>query len=141
MQKVAFLLLFLKPMDFTFPKKEKLKSKKVIDALFDKGKSVSVYPLRLVFIATSFNDDILVKTGVSVSKRHFKRAVDRNRIKRLLREAFRLNKPAYFNNITTQYALMILYIGNTKPTFSEVETKMKLLLEKFNASVTQEKNT
>ncbi|HZW63539.1 MAG TPA: ribonuclease P protein component [Flavobacteriaceae bacterium] len=128
-------------MDFTFPKEEKLKSKKVIDALFDKGKSVSVYPLRLVFIATSFNDDILVKTGVSVSKRHFKRAVDRNRIKRLLREAFRLNKPAYFNNITTQYALMILYIGNTKPTFSEVETKMKLLLEKFNASVTQEKNT
>jgi len=78
-----------------------------------------------------FEDKVIAKTGVSVSKRNFKTAVDRNRIKRLLRESYRLNKATYFNNITTQYAFMILYIGTNKPTFTEVETQMNLLFEKF----------
>ena len=118
-------------MKFTYNKKEKLKSKKLIDQLFTEGKSVSVYPLRLVFLRTNFNENIIAKTGVSVGKKNFKAAVERNRIKRLIREAYRLNKPQYFNNITTQYAFMILYIGKTKPTFNEVESKMNLLFEKF----------
>ena len=118
-------------MKFTFNKKETLKSKKLIDLLFTEGKSVSAFPLRLVYIPTSFEDDIPVKTGVSVSKRNFKTAVDRNRIKRLLREVYRLNKTHYFNNMTTQYAFMILYIGKEKPTFTQVETIMKRLFEKF----------
>lgn len=118
-------------MKFTYNKKEKLKSKKLIDQLFDEGQSVSAFPLRLVFIQTTFEDAIPVKTGVSVSKRNFKAAVDRNCIKRLLREAYRLNKARYFNNITTQYAFMILYIGKDKPTFTEVETRMNQLFENF----------
>ncbi|GAA4268811.1 ribonuclease P protein component [Hyunsoonleella aestuarii] len=119
-----------------YPKEEKLKSKKLIDLLFSEGQSVSAFPLRLVYLNTSFNEPVLAKTGVSVSKRNFKTAVDRNRIKRLLREAYRLNKSNYFNNITTQYAFMILYIGKDKPSFLEVETKMNALFEKFlsNAS-------
>ena len=118
-------------MKQTFNKKEKLKSKKLIDQLFNEGSSVSAFPLRLVYIKTEFEDDVIIKTGVSVSKRNFKTAVDRNRIKRLLRESYRLNKSIYFNNITTQYAIMILYIGKDKPTFTQVETKMKQLFEKF----------
>ncbi|SEP84594.1 ribonuclease P protein component [Hyunsoonleella jejuensis] len=118
-------------MKYTYPKKEKLKSKKLIDQLFAEGQSVSAFPLRLVYLSTTFNEDVLVKTGVSVSKRHFKTAVDRNRIKRLLREAYRLNKSHYFNNLTTQHAFMILYIGKEKPTFAQVETSMKRLFEKF----------
>lgn len=118
-------------MDYTFKKLEKLKSKKKIEQLFLEGSSVTAFPLRLMYLQTSFKDGANIKIGVSVSKRNFKKAVDRNRIKRLMREAYRLNKNSYFNNITTQYALMILYIGTDKPKFKTLETKMKLLFEQF----------
>jgi ribonuclease P protein component len=118
-------------MSLTYSKKEKLKSKKLIDQMFAEGQSVSAFPLRMVYLPTTFEEAIIAKTGVSVSKRNFKTAVGRNRIKRLLRESYRLNKANYFNNLTTQYACMILYIGKDKPTYTEVETKMNLLFEKF----------
>lgn len=124
------LIVIFANMNASYPKKEKLKSKKLIDQLFAEGQSVSAFPLRLVYLQATF-DDATVKTGVSVSKRNFKTAVDRNRIKRLLREAYRLNKAHFFNNLTTQYAFMILYIGKEKPTFDLVETKMKHLFKKF----------
>jgi len=116
-------------------KKEKLKSKKLIEQLFLEGQSVSAFPLLLVYLPISFNDNTIVKTGFSVSKRNFKKAVDRNRIKRLLKESYRLHKASYFNNITTQYAFMILYIGNDKPTLNQIETRMNLLFKKFNDAV------
>jgi len=118
-------------MKLIFNKTEKLKSQKLIEKLFLEGKSVVSYPLRLVFIETTFDDNVKIKAGVSVSKRHFKNAVDRNRIKRLMREAYRLNKANYFNNITTQYALMILYIGKDGTEFDTVNEKMNLLFDKF----------
>ena len=126
-------------MKATYSKIEKLKSKILIEKLFDEGKSVTAFPLRLIFIETEFDDPIMVKFGVSVGKRNFKNAVDRNRIKRLIREAYRLNKNTYFNNITTQYALMILYIGNEKPTFEQTGNVMKQLLEKFIQKVSDQK--
>lgn len=118
-------------MKATYSKKERLKSKILIEKLFNEGGSVSSFPLRMVYIGTEFDKSVKVKCGVSVSKRNFRKAVDRIRIKRLIREAYRLNKNIYFNNITTQYALMILYIGNEKPTFEQVNEAMKTLLEKF----------
>ena len=124
-------------MDTSYSKKDKLKSKKLIKQLFTEGGVVSVFPLRLVYLKTSFPDDVVLKTGVSVSKRYFKSAVDRNRMKRLMSEAYRLNKPLYFNNFTTQYAFMILYIGNDKPTLKQLETRMKLLFEMFNRAVSK----
>ena len=75
-------------MKLTYSKEEKLKSKKLIDALFSEGQSVAAFPLRLVYLETTFTETILAKTGVSVSKRNFKTAVQRNRIKRLLRESY-----------------------------------------------------
>ena len=118
-------------MNFSFPKKEKLKSKKLIDELFTDGKSVSAYPLRLVYLSKKFDDDIKAKTGVSVSKRHFKTAVARNRIKRLLREVYRLNKSAFLNNIPTQYTFMILYVGKELPNYEQVDKSMNALFKKF----------
>ncbi|WP_027138054.1 ribonuclease P protein component [Gaetbulibacter saemankumensis] len=128
-------------MKFSYNKTEKLKSKKLIDQLFSEGKSVSAYPLRLVYLPTTFTEDISAKTGVSVSKRNFKTAVDRNRIKRLLREVYRLNKPRYFNNISTQYAFMILYIGKEKPTIDQVEKRMNHLFDKFRMNTLESENS
>ncbi len=124
-------------MSFSYPKKEKLKSEKLIGQLFSEGKSVSAFPLRMVYLKTDFDDNIQFKTGVSVSKRNFKNAVDRNRIKRLLREAYRLNKACYFNNILGSYALMILYISKDGTDFDSIDKKMKLLLDTFSKKVSQ----
>ena len=121
-------------MKFTYNKAEKLKSNKLIDALFVHGKSISVYPLRLVFLESTFSEPVKLKTGVSVSKRNFKKAVDRIKIKRLMREAYRLNKLELFNNITTQYAFIILYIGNEKKTYHKIETAINQIFYKFISS-------
>ncbi|MEO8774241.1 MAG: ribonuclease P protein component [Gelidibacter sp.] len=118
-------------MDQSFKKIEKLKSEKLIEKLFSEGKSVAAYPLRLVYLKTDFEEPVKIKTGVSVSKRNFKTAVARNRLKRLMREAYRLNKSNYFNNISGQYAFMILYIGKTGTDFETISKKMNTLMDVF----------
>ncbi len=129
-------------MKLKYGKKDKLKSKKLIEQLFSEGKAVTAYPLRLIYLKTEFDDDTVLKTGVSVSKRLHKTAVARNRIKRLLREAYRLNKPLYFNNTSTSYAFMILYLSKDGTTFDKVNNSMKLLFEKFIDKTTRnEKNS
>ena len=79
-------------MNFNYPKNEKLKSKITIGLLFSEGKSVSKYPLRLVYHSGNLGDEQFLKVGVSVSKKYFKKAVDRNYFKRVLRETYRLNQ-------------------------------------------------
>ena len=118
-------------MNLRFPKEEKLKSKKRIEQLFTEGNSVSKFPLRLVYTATNLPNEVPIQAGVSVTKRNFKKAVTRNRIKRLMREAYRLHKNDVFNKISTSYAFMFLYIGRQEPTFEEIEKSMIRLLQKF----------
>jgi ribonuclease P protein component len=118
-------------MNFTYSKQDKLKSKKIIEQLFTEGKTLTAYPLRLVYLKITFDDNSVLKTSVSVSKRLHKTAVARNRIKRLLREAYRLNKPLYFNNSSASYAFMILYLSKDGTTFDTLNKRMKLLLQKF----------
>jgi len=118
-------------MNFKYSKKDKLKSKKLIEQLFTEGKAVTAYPLKLVYLKTEFTDGSLLKTGVSVSKRLHKTAVSRNKIKRLLREAYRLNKPLYFNNSSESYTFMILYLSKDGTTFDKLDHRMKLLFKKF----------
>jgi ribonuclease P protein component len=122
-------------MSFSYPNKEKLKSQKRIEQLFSEGKSISAYPLRMVYLKSDFNGNTTFKTGVTVSKRNFKKAVDRNRIKRLLREAYRLNKGMYFNNISSCYTLMISYIGKKGTDSESIDKKMKQLLETFSKKI------
>ena len=118
-------------MKNTYTKSDKLKSQKVIEQLFEDGQYISAFPLRLIYLEANSESTKKLKTAVSVSKRNFKTAVDRNKIKRLLRESYRLQRSTYFNNITTQYAFMILYIGKEIPTYSDVDKNMKVLFEKF----------
>jgi len=118
-------------MSLKYGKKDKLKSKKNIERLFNEGRSITVYPLRLVYLETEFNDSSILKTGVSVSKKHHKTAVSRNRIKRLLREAYRLNKQKFFNNSSTSYAFMILYLSKEGTNSADINSAMKMLFQKF----------
>lgn len=115
-------------MRFSLPKNEKLKSKKEIERLFEKGHSVSSFPIRLVYSAFE-ERETPTKVAFSVPKRHFKLAVTRNRIKRLMREAYRLKKNAYFNNTTTPYALMFLYLGKKEPSLAEINSAISKVLE------------
>jgi ribonuclease P protein component len=120
-------------MNFTYPKSEKLKSKITIDLLFSKGKSVSKYPLRLVFVESDYgiaeDSDQKLKMGVSVSKKYFKHAVDRNYFKRVLRETYRLNK--HIDNLDKKYAFMFFYQTKDRLTYEEINTKTIQLFEKF----------
>lgn len=123
----------LKPtkMSFSYSKHEKLKSKKQIDLLFSDGKSVSKYPLRLVFAPVELENDEKIKFGVSVSKKYFKKAVDRNYYKRLLRECYRLNKKLLLENLDKHYAIMFFYQSKEAMTFEDINAKTVQLFEKF----------
>ncbi|NAS11033.1 ribonuclease P protein component [Poritiphilus flavus] len=118
-------------MRFTFPKSEKLKSKKLIGELFLNGQSITVYPLRLVYLKLSDPGPVAIRAGVSVPKKKFKSAVKRNRIKRLLRENYRLNKHRFFNNIEGNFAFLFLYIGKEMPSYRQLEKSMSGVIQKF----------
>ena len=129
-------------MNFTYPKSEKLKSKKTIDLLFSEGKSVSKFPLRLVYIESDYGIDKdseqKIKMGVSVSKKYFKHAVDRNYFKRVLRETYRLNKHLLTENLDKPYAFMFFYQNKERLTYQEIETKTIQLFEKFLVQIKKE---
>ncbi|MEW2920610.1 ribonuclease P protein component [Muricauda sp. ANG21] len=122
-----------------FPKKEKLKNKMLFESLFKEGKSVSHFPLKLIYLNTSFEDDSKIKVGVVAPKKKFKSAVDRNRIKRLLREAYRLNKSLIFNNIEGNFAFLFLYLGNKMPSYADIESAMQKLMDDFLKRESHEK--
>lgn len=113
--------------DCTLPREIKLKHKKVIDLLFEKGKWKTCDQMRIItYDPTNKPGEEVVfsgfKIGVSVSKRNFKKAVDRNRIKRLLRESYRLNKEIFRERFGNKSISMIFWVSKEKPThFSDVE--------------------
>ncbi len=122
-------------MSFNYPKNEKLKSKKSIGLLFSEGKSVSKYPLRLVYCPSPSDEIHKIKMGVSVSKKYFKKAVDRNRFKRILRETYRLNKKILLENLDRPYTFMLFYQTKELLSFEEINTKTMQLFEKFAGQI------
>jgi len=118
-------------MNFTYSKNERLKSKTTIGLLFSEGKSVSKYPLRLVYRQAEENSEQKIKIGVSVSKKYFKKAVDRNYFKRVLRETYRLNKHLLSDNLEQPYSFMFFYQTKDRLTYEEINTKTIQLFEKF----------
>ena len=114
-------------MNLSYPKNEKLKSRKLIEKLFSEGSSITSFPLKLIFLQTGNHN----KIGVSVSKKNFRKAVERNKIKRLLREAFRHNKYLLIDNNVEGYAFMILYISKDLPDYKSVNNNTKQLFTKF----------
>jgi ribonuclease P protein component len=148
---------------FTLGKKERLKSRKLIERVFREGKSFALHPLRVYYLPLEKGADPnhLAKTfrtgsagsdgngpvqpgkvrtperlqaGFGASSRNFKKAVDRNRIKRLLREAYRLQKEALHKNLfekDRQVALFFIYTGKELPDYATVYEKIGLTLQRL----------
>lgn len=117
----------------TYSKNEKLKSRKALEGLFARGKSFSIFPIK-VFYTIEDNPKNEVHAGVGVSSRVFKKANDRNRVKRLLREVYRTQKhPLYtaMNQKTGSLDVFFLYIGKELPEFTALKETMEKVLEKL----------
>lgn len=122
-------------MKNTYGKKEKLKSKKLIDTLFEEGRSVKAFPLRMVFLETPLQEEgISIQASVSVSKRNHKLAVTRMRIKRLMREAYRLNKNKIDTKGTT-FVVLIIYTSRDVLSFKEINKAAVKLLNRFQDEI------
>lgn len=118
-------------MALTLGKDKRLKSRKSIEALFTSGKTFKKYPLRIVY--TSSESDLPeIKVGVSVSKKKFKKAVDRNLIKRRMREAYRINQ--FKLNSAQKINLMFIYTSDQILSFDQIEQATITLLDWLNSA-------
>lgn len=122
---------------FTLSKEERICSKKLINDLFTgNGRSMTAFPLRVVFMKRTIVDDQpRAAMLVSVPKRYFKHAVDRNRVKRQVREAFRRNKSIITQNLTDDHeavAMAFVWLTDEKFPSSEVENRMVRLLTRIS---------
>ncbi len=122
-------------MRFTLGQHERLKSKKLIGKLYEEGNTIKVFPLRMVYVPANNTLKFPVQVGFSVPKRNFKKAVDRNRIKRLLREVYRKEKNTVYDGVKEPYVFMISYIARDEWKYADLEHKMKKLLTLFLAEV------
>jgi len=105
-----------------FPKSQKLKSSKTIENLFLEGKTHSKFPIKVFF---------LPKENLESNLAAFKSAVDRNRVKRQLREAYRLNKHLLDEIHGKKFVMLFLFLGKVKPQYTELEKAMVKLLKKL----------
>jgi ribonuclease P protein component len=123
---------------YSFSKEEHLCRKKLIDELFARGSSFGLYPLRLIWLPAPAATTAPPQVLVSVSKRNFKRAVDRNYFKRLMREAYRLNKFRLTEAAGGHSVglLAIIYTGKEKKPFTLVEKKLISGLERLLTDAT-----
>jgi ribonuclease P protein component len=119
---------------FSYNKFEKLKSRKQIELLFAQGKSISSFPVKVFYLPVEHTPEHPVQVGVGVSARNFKKAVDRNTIKRRMREAYRLHKlPLHEHVVAAQksVAVFILWIDKQLPTTAALQDLMPGVLEKL----------
>ena len=119
---------------FSYNKFEKLKSRKQIELLFAQGKSISSFPVKVFYLLVDNSPLHPVQVGVGVSARNFKKAVDRNTIKRRLREAYRLHKLPLHEHLMAQQksvAVFILWIDKQLPTTEALQDLMPAVVEKL----------
>ncbi|MFC2086301.1 ribonuclease P protein component [Bacteroidota bacterium] len=126
---------------FTFKKHERLKSKKTIELLFKHGNILLEFPVKAVWIKTTLSEkDTFLQVAFSVPKRLFKKAVDRNRIKRLLRESYRLQKTPLISSLqkeNTQVAVMFVYLSDNLTSFKSIERKIIVILNRLESLISK----
>ena len=121
------------PPKFTFKKEEKLKGKRLIQQLFEEGKTFSVFPFKILYMFTLFGD-VSLKAGFGISQKKFKKATDRNRVKRLMRECCRVQKQYLKEALTYKkcsLAVFFIYTGNILPEYRDLREKMKSSLKRL----------
>lgn len=126
---------------FTYGKDDKLKSRKVIESLFNSGHSFTIYPFKVLYKIESSEEGTL-QAGVAVSKRLFKKAVDRNHVKRLMRESYRIQKNDLKMMIKSEQVtvyLFFIYLDKTKTTFALLTETMKKCLERLHQKLKDER--
>jgi ribonuclease P protein component len=124
---------------YTFKKEERLCSKKLLEELFNSGSSFLVYPFRITWLKSALPANARVQVVIGVSKRKFKKAVDRNLLKRRIREIYRLNKEEYlYSFITESLALGINYVGNEIYDYHMMDKKLKAAFLKLEKLYTEQ---
>lgn len=136
----SFLIVISTPLSkiYTYQKKDKLKSRKQTQFLFSNGSAITIHPIRLLY---TFETDLSesfpagqLQTGVGAPSRYFKKAVQRNRVKRLLREGYRLEKPNFTQVLKLSNArlnLFFLYVDVDIQSQQQIQATIKMLLQKL----------
>lgn len=127
-----------------FKREEKLKRQKIIGRLFKDGQSMGMYPLRLIWAPVSEKQgEAPVQIAVSIPKKKFPRAVDRNRLRRQIREAYRLNKGWLYRRQSAsnqQFALMVLYVAKEPAPYAVLEAALQRALRRWSKEVAPPSN-
>jgi len=134
-------------LSFAFGRHERLKSDVLISRLYTEGKSISKYPIRITYLVhpQDFYADSSVKVSINASKKALRLAVNRNRMKRLLREIFRHNKHPLINFAKAHnccVSMGIVYVGSQLNDYQTVERVfikvMRLAMEAMDAGLTKQ---
>ena len=126
---------------FTLDKNERLKSRKSIEQLFKEGKKINLSPYLIYFITSPITGDLTkfpIQFGVGVATRNFKKAVDRNRIKRVTKEAYRLQKIRLQEKLQAkniQLNLFFIYTARELPVYNEAYKKVEVILKKIETII------
>ena len=120
-----------------FSKKERIKSTERISYIFYKGNPGFAHPYKFHYTVEDTESETQLKIAISVAKKKFKYAVDRNKIKRITKEAFRLNKSLFYNLLTKQclVELYLVFIGKEIPSYSSISKSMATLLTKLGKEI------
>lgn len=128
-----FAALVMNPTFFKFPRKSRLYLKRDLDSLFKTKRLIRTFPF-ITYVASKPFESVPVRMAVSVPKKRLKRAVDRNRVKRLVREAFRLHAPRFWPegaDCPETMHLLFVYQGAKLPDYDTVSDKIILTLQRL----------
>lgn len=131
-------------IDFSFGREERLKSFSLIRDLFGSGRVLNHYPMRIIWLPVATSDNTFpVQLAISVPRKKFPKAVHRNRIKRQIKEAYRLNKHRLYRALEgreTNFAVMIIYVDKKMPVFDELEPQVRKALDRLGKKMLAPEN-